>query len=444
MQNPAPTCPRCGADLSADYPTNRPCERCLFSLGLAEDQPPMVVHTRHGAPQASFPSAEELARLHPDLEILEVLGEGGMGKVFRARQRNLDREVALKILRTDITLESGFAERFEREARTMARLNHPNIANVHDSGHAGNHYYLILELVDGTNLRSVIDAGNQQAAQSMAIVGQICDALAYAHGQGIVHRDIKPENILIDKEGRVKIVDFGLAKISHNDLHGLRLTRTDQAMGTPQYMAPEQIERPLEVDHRADIYSMGVVFYELLTGELPIGRFAPPSEKVKLDARLDRVVFRTLEKEPRDRYQDVSRVKTDMQGIRDEAPPALPKTPTGPKHAYSTARATMDRARRTRPNHRATKGAEEGAKKKGIGCGWLLLIGLLVFCLLGTLLVVPAGLMRVSNSGNFGMDQSVPQPGHAPILPEQMPQEATPTKRRFQPSGNGGFYVNEK
>jgi len=135
-----------------------------------------------------------------------------------------------------------------------------------------------------------------------------------------VHRDIKPENILLDKKGRVKIADFGLAKLLDRPATVYALTQAGQRMGTPHYMAPEQIEHPDQVDHRADIYSLGVVFYEMLTGELPIGRFAPPSQKVQVDVRLDDVVLRTLEKEPQRRYQHASEVKTDVETIAGQSP----------------------------------------------------------------------------------------------------------------------------
>ena len=146
-------------------------------------------------------------------------------------------------------------------------------------------------------------------------------ALQYAHDQGIVHRDIKPENILLDKQGRVKIADFGIAKILGREGKDSTLTEGKQVIGTPHYMAPEQVEKPQTVDHRADIYSLGVVFYEMLTGELPLGRFAPPSRKAQIDVRLDEVVLHTLEKEPERRYQHASQVRTDVETIAGTAPP---------------------------------------------------------------------------------------------------------------------------
>src|SRR4029434_1066198 len=160
-----------------------------------------------------------------------------------------------------------------------------------------NFYYLMMEFVDGVNLRQAMKAGRFSPGEALSIVPKVCEALQYAHEQGILHRDIKPENILLDAKGRVKIADFGIAKLVGEDRPNLTLTNTGAALGTPHYMAPEQLESPADVDHRADIYSLGVVFYELLTGELPIGRFAPPSRKSSVDPRVDEVVLRTLEKE---------------------------------------------------------------------------------------------------------------------------------------------------
>ncbi|MBA7701521.1 Serine/threonine-protein kinase PknB [subsurface metagenome] len=198
-------------------------------------------------------------------------------------------------------------------------LNHPHIVTVYDFGRtADGLYYFIMEFVEGTDLRHVIQTAKLSPRETLAIVPQICEALQYAHDEGIVHRDIKPENILLDKKGRVKIADFGLAKLLDSPATVYTLTQAGQRMGTPHYMAPEQIEHPDQVDHRADIFSLGVVFYEMLTRELPLGRFAPPSQKVKVDVKLDEVVLRTLEKEPERRYQHASEVKTDVEKIRSD------------------------------------------------------------------------------------------------------------------------------
>jgi predicted Ser/Thr protein kinase len=264
----------------------------------------------------------EVARHLEDLELLELLGRGGMGFVWRARQRKLDREVALKVLDPAFGEKPDFpdfAERFAREARALARLNHPNIVTVFDYGQEGSFCYLIMELVDGTNLREVIRDGKLEPAEALALIPGICDALEYAHGEGVVHRDIKPENILLDREGRVKIADFGLAKLVGTPAALVGLTGSRQVLGTLRYMAPEQLDRPLEVDHRADIYSLGVVFYEMLTGEIPMGRFDPPSMRSGATPRLDGIVMRTLEKEPERRYQRAGEVKTDVTAIGADA-----------------------------------------------------------------------------------------------------------------------------
>ena len=302
-------CPQCGAALQPDAPEGL-CPACLLQRGFA---------TEAGAPadQSSFvpPPIPELAALFPQLEILECLGRGGMGAVYKARQPRLDRFVALKILAPEKQNDLQFAERFEREARALARLNHPNIVTVFDFGEVSGRFYLLMEFVDGLTLRQLLQAGKIAPAEALNIVPKICEALQYAHEHGIVHRDIKPENILLDKSGRVKIADFGIAKIAGLESKDFSLTGAKDVMGTPHYMAPEQLEKPQTVDHRADIYSLGVVFYEMLTGELPLGKFAPPSQKVQVDVRLDEVVLHALEKEPARRYQHASQIKTDVETV---------------------------------------------------------------------------------------------------------------------------------
>jgi len=318
-------CPRCGATLPPGAAPEA-CPKCLIGIGLEETEPGGETQTSHGAPRWSAPQPEEIASDFPHLEILEVLGQGGMGVVYKARQKSLDRLVALKILAVPSDAGPGFAERFAREARALASLSHPSIVTVYDFGQAGGRYYLLMEYVDGANLHQLIRGGEIDPRQALRIVSQICDALQFAHDAGVVHRDIKPENILVDRKGRVKIADFGLAKILGQTGDDLRLTDAQQVMGTAHYMAPEQIERPLEVDHRADIYSLGVVFYELLTGELPIGRFQPPSRKIEVDVRVDEVVLKTLAKEPQLRYQNASEIKTDVEVIATS--PARKEEPT--------------------------------------------------------------------------------------------------------------------
>lgn len=311
-------CPKCGLILAPNAPRGL-CPGCLFK-GALESHPAMTgeepAEERDGPP-----TPEELAADFPELEIRRFVGRGGMGMVYEARQKHLNRVVALKILSPQIARKGAFAERFAREARMMALLSHPHVVTVYEFGTTKPAddrppmYYLLMEFVDGLTLRQLLNAGQLTPQQAFAIVPQICEALQYAHDKGIVHRDIKPENILLDKQGNVKIADFGLAKLMGLQAHDITISTTGQILGTLNYMAPEQMERPLDVDHRADIYSLGVVFYQMLTGELPLGRFAPPSQKGVADTRLDEVVMRALEKEPARRYQQASAFQTQVESI---------------------------------------------------------------------------------------------------------------------------------
>ena len=316
--------------MAADAPRGL-CPACLMKVAMASG-------TVAGQEQPGFtpPSIGELAPKFPQFELIEFIGRGGMGAVYKARQKELDRIVALKILPPGIGKDPAFAERFAREAKALAKLNHPGIVTIHDFGRADGLYFFVMEFVDGVNLRQLLAGSRVSPREALAIVPQICDALQFAHDQGIVHRDIKPENILLDRRGRVKVADFGLAKIvegragsplpadsggaTSGGAHGVmrpadELTEAGKVMGTPAYMAPEQVEHPSEVDHRADIYALGVVFYQMLTGELPGKHLEPPSKKVQIDVRLDEVVLRALEKRPELRYQQVSEVKTCVETI---------------------------------------------------------------------------------------------------------------------------------
>jgi serine/threonine protein kinase len=316
--SPTRNCSRCGAELPANAAPDQPCPRCLLRIGLS---------TEGGEPaprRKPAPTVAELGPLFPKYEILELFGEGGMGAVFRARHKELGREVAIKIL-TLADAATGFDDRFAREARALAALSHPNIVAIHDFGKAGDFSYLVMEFVDGASLRQLLRAGRVEPRESLAMVTQICDALQYAHDRGVVHRDIKPENVLVDRQGRVKLVDFGLAKLLNPTPGDVTLTGPAQSMGTWHYMAPEQYEHPRDVDHRADIYSLGVVFYELLTGQVPVGRFEPPSKKVQVDVRIDDVVLKSLDREPDRRYQSANAVKTDV-GLAGQPPPLPQRT----------------------------------------------------------------------------------------------------------------------
>lgn len=337
-------CPRCHTDLATEAIEGL-CPECLLEQALAGPGSPSDLDDPVRSPAPSFvpPTPTELASHFPQLEIQRLLGQGGMGAVYLARQPKLDRLVALKILPPEVARDTGFMERFVREARALARLNHPNIVTIFDFGETDGLYYFTMEYVDGQNVRDLLTAGAITPPLALKIIPQICDALQYAHDEGFVHRDIKPENILLDSKGRVRIADFGLARLVGLTPAYLTLTASQQVMGTLYYMAPEQMKGTHEVDHRADLYSLGVVFYEMLTGELPVGRFAPPSRKAAVDERLDAIVLRALAREPEDRYQDASALKHEVESVALGEPvlPAAVPISSGPMATGPVVRFTI-------------------------------------------------------------------------------------------------------
>ncbi|MBE0541234.1 MAG: protein kinase [Verrucomicrobia bacterium] len=364
------SCPQCGAPLPASAKAGL-CPRCVMAMNLATQTEFTGEEGPHGTKVLkTAPTPEELADKFPQLEILELLGRGGMGAVYRARQKELDRIVALKILPPGIGDDPGFAERFTREAKALAKLHHPNIVTLFEFGRADGLFFFLMEYVDGVNLRQLLQGSRISPHEALAIVPQICDALQFAHDQGIVHRDIKPENILMDRRGRVKVADFGLAKIvGAESSFGVppsggsgaaadrlkpelqALTDAGKVMGTPQYMAPEQRDKPLEVDHRADIYALGVVFYQMLTGELPGKQIEAPSKTVHIDVRLDEVVLRALENKPELRYQQASVFKTQVENIA----------------ASESASPPSEAPKRSQPNEKLVNEARSRLKAPAIG-----------------------------------------------------------------------------
>jgi predicted Ser/Thr protein kinase len=306
----ARVCASCHVELPTESPLAL-CPQCLKEQTTAITEQP----TASASSRFDPPHPDALQSLFPQLDIFGLLGTGGMGVVYRARQRGLDRLVALKVLPPRFAGDPAFAERFAREARMLARLNHPNIVDVYDLGRAGQLYYFLMEFVGGVSLRQMLLSHRLTPPEALAIASQVCEALEYAHGEGIVHRDIKPENILLDQKGRVKIADFGVSKLLGASPTAVQLTQSSQVLGTFHYMAPEQFQNPLAVDHRVDLYSLGVVLYEMLTGELPLGRFSLPSRMAAVDARLDELVLRTLEKDPSRRYQHASDLRVQVEAL---------------------------------------------------------------------------------------------------------------------------------
>jgi uncharacterized protein YndB with AHSA1/START domain/predicted Ser/Thr protein kinase len=271
---------------------------------------PTVLYSRESL---VTPAPEELSRRIPNLEVIELLGHGGMGVVYKGRQPLLDRFVAIKVLRPDHQSEGEFQDRFLREARMLARLRHPYIVTVFDFGKSDELFYLVMEFVEGASLRQLLADRSISERDAVDFVPQIAEALQHAHEAGVVHRDVKPENVLVDALGRVRLVDFGLATLFGPS--AARGPYDDRVAGTLGYMAPEQFTTPEAVDHRADIYSTGVVLYEMLAGELPKADRLPPSRKAATDPRLDPIVLRALEEERERRYQAARQLHSEITAV---------------------------------------------------------------------------------------------------------------------------------
>ncbi len=306
---------------------------------------------QHPIPAEATQEAKILSvMIAPDLpgyELLELLGKGGMGEVWRARQKSLDRVVAVKLLPPKFAADREFVARFEKEATALAVLSHPNIIQIYDRGVAGQHYFFAMELVPGKSLRDLLNQGRPPPVQALRLAVQIARAVDHAHEQNVVHRDLKPENILVDGKGHVKVADFGLAGMRGSE-RDLKLTATSVAMGTINYMAPEQRRDAKHVDHRADLYSFGVMLYELLTGELPIGRFKLPSEKVEgLDPRLDEVVGQLLEPDPAHRPGKAGDVAVKLEEVIPHSSASVaPPRPSTPSRVPFQSPPSVVRSRR--------------------------------------------------------------------------------------------------
>jgi len=290
------------------------------------------------------PTPEDLAPELPAYEILGLLGRGGMGAVYRARQKSLDREVAIKVLPP--TIEDGdmhYAERFIAEARSMARLEHPGIIAVYDAGQTpGGLLYFVMQYVQGTDVSQMIRAsGRLPPEHAYAITAHVCEALAYAHANGIIHRDIKPANIMVDTQGRVKVADFGLAKTA-NEEHGY--TQSNTAVGTPDFVAPEALIPGMSVDGRADIYALGVMLHQMLTGQIPRGAWQPASVVVPgIDARFDQIVLKAMQNDREQRHSSATELRQHLDTL------LMPAVPAPDLQRYSSAGMPKQAAPESRP-----------------------------------------------------------------------------------------------
>jgi serine/threonine protein kinase len=354
------------------------------------------------------PTVEEAARLFPNYQVVDVLGRGGMGAVYKAVQTALDRVVAIKLLPLEISIDRDFADRFVREARTMAKLNHPNIVSVFDFGTTSEgHLYFVMEFVEGTTLHHLIKSTGLKPIQALELIVSVCEALQYAHGEGVVHRDIKPANVLVDTKGRVKVADFGLARVDNPTAEQWGQTMTGMVLGTPDYMAPEQ-KSGSRVDHRADIYSLGVMLYEMLCGQVPQGIFDPPSQRVSVDERIDQVVIRAMQQEPDRRYANTGEMKAEVENIRQTP---LPKAASGGKKGAGALAPARDLSKPPKPD------AAEAPREKS-ATPWL--AGVAAVCALVAVSVVIIQVMRPAKE-TVAPSAPPSAPELAPIKPAPLP-----------------------
>ncbi len=275
--------------------------------GLEAEQGALPAAARAAAPKpVPFPQLEGFA-LH------DRLGQGGMGEVYRATRLADARPVAVKVLSASLAAVPDYVRRFDREAAAMAQLDHPGIVRLLSRGRSGPHCWIAMELIDGTSLRTHAFQARPSARTLARLLAQVAHALAYAHARAVVHRDLKPDNVLVLRDGRTKVLDFGLAGLHAEGAEVL--TQSNVAMGTANYMAPEQRKDARRADHRADLYSFGVMAYELLTGELPVGRFQPVSRLVPgLDRAWDALVDRCLEQDPAARPHSALELAHALEG----------------------------------------------------------------------------------------------------------------------------------
>jgi serine/threonine protein kinase/formylglycine-generating enzyme required for sulfatase activity len=375
------------------------------------------------------PSIEELSAQLPQYQIEALLGRGGMGAVYKGRQTSLDRPVAIKILPLEIgEHDATYAQRFKNEARAMARLSHPGIVKVYDFGEtSGGLLYFVMEFIEGTDVAKMIaEQGRLHSEHAMAITAHVCDALGYAHSLGILHRDIKPANIMVGYDGRVKVADFGLAKVTNTGESAM--TRSGVIMGTLPYMAPESLVLGVDVDKRADIYAVGVMLYQMLTGKLPHGMFEMPSLQVKgLDPRYDKIVATALRDDRELRYSSAEALRIELDGIltqpvlkveasAKEVPAALdtearPQRPDGPPQPYH------------RPPARSTTYQPE----RGASSGW---------SWVAAAMIIAGGIgvfMKLSNRQETGPSTAATSVGNPTSTPPKPPQASVPPESTTVP-----------
>ena len=375
----------------------------------------------------------------PQYQFVSLLGRGGMGAVFKAVQVTLDRPVAIKVLPVDLVddEDSQFAERFKNEARTMAKMNHPAIVNVYDFGETKTGLlYIVMEFIDGTDVAQMIATqGKLPEHYALSITAHVSDALNYAHAQGIIHRDIKPANILIDIEGAVKVADFGLAKA--NDPSQSGITKTNMAMGTPDFVAPEAFISGVPLDGRADLYAIGVMLYQMLTGEIPRGIWTMPSAKLGTDPRFDGIIAKAMQTDREHRYQSAMDLRMDLDTILTLPRAALVAQQQAAADEAARA-AQKQRQAASGPQRRPVSPPRQEApppvkKKPKVGPVLGVLTSVILVAGLAFVLRPPAEKPAAQPTAQ---SSSIPKPPNASTQADMPASEAAPTP---PPSGSAGF-----
>jgi len=394
------------------------------------------------------PTPEKLAQLLPQYHIEALIGRGGMGAVYKGTQKALERPVAIKILPPEVDDEdASYTERFKNEAKIMARLEHPAIVPVYDFGETSEgQFYFVMGFINGTDIHQMIQSqGRLPPEHALAITAHVCDALGYAHQHGVIHRDIKPSNILINMEGQVKVADFGLAK-ANDTSQSSGLTKTGLAMGTPDYVAPETLSIGMVPDGRADLYAVGVMLYQMLTGQVPRGAFDLPSKLTGCDPRFDQIVFKAMKYDREDRYPTASDLRRDLDVILTapmvksggQSSAAIPMAQAGRPGVATARQAGFDAAQAGRA--KATPGLQpEAAKSKTplfIGLGAAAAIGISAFVMIkgkqdaGRAAGPPAAasVPTASNAPQTALGGPSALPSAPPAKPEPpMPTQASPS-----------------
>jgi serine/threonine protein kinase len=316
---------RCDVSCFVDGALAR-CGHCGVRFEVLREKTPAPPQAAKPPPLAPPPTPAKADITFPQLDgflVHERIGVGGMGEVFRCTRISDQLPVAVKILTAQMAAVPDYVRRFGREAAAMAQLDHPGIVRLLGRGKAGQHVFIAMEIIQGESLRTWAHKNRPTARQLAKLLAQVAHALAYAHARAVVHRDLKPDNVLVTPQLRTKVLDFGLAGL-HSD--GAEcLTQSHVAMGTANYMAPEQRKDAKRADHRADLYSFGVMMYELLTGDLPVGRFPPPSKVIAgLDSRWDSLVERCVDLNPAGRPHSALELAHALEALAGvAAPPEL-------------------------------------------------------------------------------------------------------------------------